>query len=273
MKFFLLPDIAEILTNLVNDAAGVIPNIVVAFVIAIVGYIISKIIAKIVKKALEKLNVDKLGDKLNEIEMVSKANTEIKLSSVFSKAIYYFLLLFFMVAAAEALNMPAVSDVFKGIFNFFPKVLVALIIMIVGILFAEFIRNLLATTMKSLGISSAGMIANFVFYFLFINIFIVALTQADIETGFLSQNISLIIGGVVAAFAIAYGLASKDTVSNYIASFSTSKNIAIGDRVTVDGVTGVISEMDKSTVTITTDKSKVIIPLGRVMKEKIEIHQ
>lgn len=273
MKFLLLPDIGEILTKLINDAAGVIPNLIAALVIAIIGIIVSKIVASLVRKGLQKLKVDKLGEKLNEIEMVSKANAEIKLSSIFSKAIYYFMVLFFMVAAAETLNMPAVSDLFKGIFNFFPKLLVALIIMILGILFAEFIRKLLATTMKSLGIPSAAMISNFVFYFLFINIFIVALSQADIDTGFLSQNISLIIGGIVAAFAIAYGLASKDTVANYVASFSANRNIAIGDRVTVDGVTGIVSQIDRTTVVITTESSKVIMPLNKMVSEKIEIHQ
>ena len=76
-------------------------------------------------------------------------------------------------------------------------------------LLAEFFRSVLETTMKSLGIPSATMIANFFFYFLFINIVIVALSQAEINTDFLSQNISLIIGGIVFAFALAYGIASK----------------------------------------------------------------
>lgn len=272
MRFLLLPDITTILTDLFNSVMEAVPNVLASIVIFVTGLIISKIVSIIVRKALEKLKIDQLGEKLNEIEMVSKANMEIKLSHIFSKAIYYFLLLFFMVAAAEVLNMPAVSDVFTGIFNFFPKVIVALLVMILGLLFAEFIRKVLETAMKSLGIGSAVMISNFIFYFLFVNIFIVALAQADINTDFLSQNLSMIIGGIMLAFAIAYGFASKDVVSNYIASLYAAKNINIGDHITIDNVTGIITEIDKSTFTIQSENSKVIIPLSKLTTEKIQIH-
>lgn len=268
-----MPDIQAIMTKMLEDMGSMIPNIVVAILIFVVGYIISKIVTKAIEKALLKLKIDKLGDKLNEIDMVSKANTEIKLSKVFSKAIYYFLLLFFMVAAAEALNMPAVSDVFKGIFDFFPKAITALLIIILGLLFAEFMRKILETAMKSLGISSATLISNFIFYFLFVNIFILALSQAEINTDFLSQNLSLIIGGVVAAFAIAYGLASKDVVANYVASFYAVKNVEVGDRITIENVSGVVTEIDKSSVAVQTENSKILIPLSKFMNQNVEIHR
>lgn len=266
-------DIQAILTEMWNSTSIVILNVLKAILFFSIGYIISKLVAKGLEKTLQKLKIDQLGDKLNEIDMVSKANADIKLSKVFSKAIYYFLLLFFMVAAAEILNMPAISDVFKGIFNFFPKALTALLIIILGLLFAEFMRKILETAMKSLGISSATLISNFIFYFLFVNIFIVALAQAEINTDFLSQNLSLIIGGLVAAFAIAYGLASKDVVANYVASFYATNHIEIGDRITVDGINGVVSNIDKATVEIQTESSKVLIPLSKFMNQNIEIHR
>lgn len=268
-----MPDIQQIMTNMLENIFNMVPNILTAIIIFIVGYFISKLVARGLRKALEKVKIDRLGDKLNEIDLVSKANAEIKLSSLFSKAIYYFLLMFFLVASAEALNMPAVSDVFKGIFNFFPKAITALLIIILGLLFAEFMRKILETTMKSLGISSAALIANFIFYFLFVNIFILALSQAEINTDFLSQNLSLIIGGIVAAFAIAYGLASKDVVANYVASFYASNHIEIGDRITIEDINGVVSNIDKSTVEIQTENSKVLIPLSKFMNQNVEIHR
>jgi len=134
-------------------------------------------------------------------------------------------------------------------------------------------RKVLETTMKSLGISSAVMISNFIFYFLFVNIFIVALSQAEINTDFLSQNLSLIVGGIVAAFALAYGLASRDVVANYVASFYATKHIEIGDRITVDDITGVISNIDKATVELQTENSKVLIPLNKLMNQNVEIHR
>lgn len=266
-------NITELLSELLSQFISAAPNFVGAMIIAVVGWIIAKVIAKALKTILKKVGIDKLGDKLNEIEMVSKANMEIKLSTVFSKVVYYFLLLFFFVAAADVLNMPAVSQLVMDIFNFIPNLIVALIILILGLLIAEALRSVVHTACVSLGIPSANLISSFLFYFLFINILIVALTQAKINTEFLAQNISLIIGGAVLAFAIGYGLASKDIVANFLASFYSKGLFEVGDKISFDGSEGTVVAVDKSSLTLDTGTSRIVIPLSKVMKDKIEIHK
>ena len=258
--------------ELLNEFFKAIPNFVAAITVAIVGFIISKIVSKFLKKFLEKIKIDMLGDKLNEIDLISKANFEIKLSEVFSKIVYYFLLLFFMVAAAELLGMPAVSQLVLDIFQFIPNLIVAVLVLIIGILISEMIKGIVHTALSSLGIPSAKTIANLLFYFLFINIVILALTQAKINTDFLAQNISIIIAGVVLAFAIGYGSASKGIVANFLASFYSKDKFKIGDEVTIEGETGEIINIDKASITLLAKDKKIIIPLSKVTTEKIIIH-
>lgn len=261
------------LQELVSKFVSGVPNFIMAIVIAIIGIIIAKIISKIVRKFLEKIRIDKLGDKLNEIEIVDKSNIKIKISQILAKVVYYFLVLFFLVAATDVLNMPAVSELVLGIFNLIPSLIVAGIILILGTLMADALRGICQTGLESLGIPSARLIASFVFYFLFINIVISALTQAQINTEFLSQNISLIIGGIVLAFAIGYGLASKDTMANFLASYYSKNKFDVGDTITIDGETGKIVEIDKSSLILISDAgNKIIFPLNHISKSKIEIH-
>ena len=211
------------LQSLWNDFIAFVPNFIGAFTIFIVGYIASKVVSKVVVKFLKKIQIDKFGEKLSDIDIFQKANMEIRLSKIFGKIIYYFMLLFFMVAAADVLNMPAISDLVTGLFNFIPRLIVGFIILIFGILLADGIRSLVETTLTSLGLPSAKMISSFLFYFLFINVVISAIAQAEINTAFLEQNISIVIGGDIMAFAIRYGLASKDSVGNFLASFYTKE--------------------------------------------------
>ncbi|NNE26980.1 MAG: mechanosensitive ion channel [Saprospiraceae bacterium] len=261
------------LQELITKFVSGVPNFVMAVVVALVGIIVSKIVSKIVKKFLIKIKIDKLGDKLNEIEFIEKSNFTIKLSTVFSKVVYYFLVLFFLVAASDVLKMPAVSNLVIGIFNLIPHLIVAGIILILGTLLADAIRGISQTGMESLGIPSARMIANFVFYFLFINVVISAMTQAKINTEFLAQNISLIIGGLVLAVAIGYGLASKESMANFLASYYSRGKFEVGDTITIDDTTGRVVSMDKSCVTIVNEAGhKVIFPLSKISQSKIEIH-
>lgn len=261
------------LTNLWNDLVAFVPNFVGALTIFIIGYIAAKVVSKIVVKFLKKIQIDKFGEKLSEIDIFQKTNLEIKLSKIFGKIIYYFLLLFFMVAAADVLNMPAISNLVTGLFNFIPKVIVGFIILIFGILLADGIRGLVETTLTSLGLPSAKMISSFLFYFLFINVVISAIAQAEINTAFLEQNISIVIGGGIMAFAIGYGLASKDSVGNFLASFYTKDKVHIGDIVEIEDVKGEIIEMDKNSVTILFEDRHIIYPLKKLLNERISIYK
>ena len=262
----------DALYDMVSKLFNTVPNVVMAVVIFLIGVIISKIIAKVLKKALGKIGIDKIGEKLNEIDIVQKANMDIKISAVLSKIIYYFLMLLFAVAATSVLGIPEISQLFADIFNFIPRLIVALIVLVLGTLIADALRKMVHTGLTSLGVSSAGILASVVFYFLFINIVISAMGQAEINTEFLAQNISIIIGGVIAAFAIGYGLASKDVMANMIASFYTGKQFQVGDKITIDDVTGVVSNIDKSSLTIKTETGRVMFPLNKAVNQKVEFH-
>jgi len=273
MKIILqISDMRQALGDMLSSMMQTIPSVLSAILIIIIGFIICKIIAKIVRKALVKLGVDQLGDKLNEIDIVQKANMDIKISVILSKFIYYFLMLFFAVGAASVLGIPEISNLVADIFNFVPRLVVALIVLILGTLVADALRKMVHTGLKSLGVASAGLISSVVFYFLFINIVISALSQAEINTDFLSQNISIVIAGVIGAFAIGYGLASKDVMANMIASFYSGNQFQVGDKITIDDVTGVVASVDKATLTIKTETGKVMIPLNKAVNQKVEIH-
>lgn len=276
MKILLQVEQVDVVKNalfdMISKFAQTVPNVFMALIIFIIGYIIAKIIAKIVKKALKKVGVDAIGEKLNEIDIVQKANMDIKISDIASKFLYYFILLFFTVASTSVLGIPEISNLVTDIFTFIPNLIVALIVLILGTLLADMLRKVISTALTSLGISSAGLISSFLFYFLFINVVIVALGQAKIDTSFLSQNISIIIGGIVLAFAIGYGLASKDVMANIVASFYSKDQFEVGQKITIDGETGIVNEVKKNALIIKTETGKVMFPLSHATNTKVEYH-
>ncbi len=248
-----------------------IPNLVMAIVVCLIGIFVAKTVARILKLFLEQLGVDKFGEKLNEIEFVHKSGFTVKISAILSKIIYYMLLLLFIVVSTDILQMPALSNLVSNAIEFFPNLIVAFIILVLGLLGADALRKLVQTTCTSLGIPSAKIIANALFYFIFITVFIMALGQAKINTAFLEQNISIIIGGAVFAFGLGYGLASKDVVSNLLASMYSKDRVKIGDNIKFNGIQGFVVAVDKSAITVATENSKVVIPMNKFMSENVEI--
>lgn len=264
-------DIIEIVKSVVLKFASAVPNLIAAIIIALIGYFIAKIIGKAVSAVLKKVGIDKLGAKLNETDLLSSTNFDFKPSKVIGTIVYVLLLLVFLVMATDILQMATVSNMVKNIIDYIPNLISALILLVLGILLADFIKKVVQTACESLGIPSGKIIATFIFYLVFLTMTISALSQAKIDTSLITSNMTVLLGGVVGAFALGYGFAARDTMANFLASFYSRKKLQIGDVIALDGEKGEVVELDNNSVTLDTGKSTVIIPLKKLTTEKVEI--
>ena len=260
------------LEQMLEDLIVVLPKIALALVILIIGWIIAKLIAGIIRKILVKSPLDEAAEKLNSIDLVQKTNIKIIPSTVLSKLLYYIIILFTTVAAADVLKMEAISDLIADIIGFIPRLLVAGIVLMIGIFIADFIKDIVTTVCQSLGIPSAKMIGGSVFWFIFLTALVSAMGQAGIETDFIMSNLSLLLAGGVFAFALGYGIASRDMMANFLASFYSKDKVNIGDKITLGGVTGEVIDMDNNSLTLDNGDRRIFIPLKKLSSENLEIH-
>ena len=261
----------EILRTLLLRFTSAIPNIIGAFIVAIVGMLIAKAVSRIIEKVLGTVGIDKLAQKLNDIDIIEQYNINLKPSRIIGQIFYYVLLLIFLTAATDILGMPALSQLIADLINYVPNLITAMAVMIIGLLLANVLKGVIYSAAKSVGIPSPNLISNFIFYFVFLTAMISALSQAKIDTDFVKNNISIILGGGVAAFALGYGLASRDMMSNFLASFYSRRHFNIGDTIKVGDTIGKIVYLDNSCVKMQTSERLVIVPLSKLMKEEVQI--
>ncbi|MEZ4983138.1 MAG: mechanosensitive ion channel [Saprospiraceae bacterium] len=263
----------EILNELLTNMALALPKVVMALVLFFVGWLVAKGVARLVQKLLHGIGLDKIGEKLNEIDLVRESNFTIQPSVILSKLLYYFLILIFLVAATDVLQMEALSQLVSDIINYIPQLVTALVLVVIGLLLADMIQKAVKTAAESMGIPSANIISGFIFWFIFLTVGVSALSQAGIDTDFIKSNLTVVLGGGVLAFAISYGLASKDIVGNFIASFYHKNKVKIGDVIAIDNIKGEIVAMDSTSLTIQTESKKVMLPLKKLTTENIEIFE
>jgi hypothetical protein len=261
----------EILKSLLLRFVNAIPNIVAATAVAIIGMLFAKTVGKIIERVLSGIGIDKLAAKLNDIDVVQQYNIQFKPSRVIGQIFYYVLLLIFLTGATEILGMPAVSQLIADLINYVPNIISAMIVLVIGLLVANGLKSIVYSTCKSIGIPSSNLVSNFVFYFVLLTALISALSQAKIDTDFVKANLSIILGGGVAAFALGYGLASRDMMSNFLASFYSRRHFNIGDTVKVGETIGIIVYEDNTCIKVQSDERLVVIPLSKLMRQEIEI--
>ncbi|MFK7946297.1 MAG: mechanosensitive ion channel domain-containing protein [Saprospiraceae bacterium] len=242
-----------------------------AFAILIIGWFIARFLAKMIEKLLKAIKIDTIGDKINDIDILQNANVKILPSILVSRLIYYVLMLLVITAALEVVSLDELSKQVQKLIEYIPKLFSACLILIGGLIVANAIRSLLNAAFQSLNVASGKLISGFIFYFIFVSVLLSALPQANFEVEFLQDNLTIIIGGIVFAFAIGYGFASRNIMSNLLAALYSRNKFQIGDDVKIDGIRGTIIEMDSTSLTLETSDRRVVIPLNQLTTQRVEV--
>lgn len=248
-----------------------LPNIIGAIFMIILGWIIAKILSYVVRKALKLIGFDKLSEKLNLDDVLNKANISITPSKVVGKFVYWVIILLFFVTASDTLGWTVVSSSISDLISYLPQLFSAIVIFVIGFYIASFVKKGLKGVLESLSISSSHIISGFAFYMILVIITITALDQAGIDIAILTSNVTIIVGGIVLAFAVSFGIGSRDVLSNILSSFYTRKTFEVGQSISLEGVAGTIEKIDNTSCIIKTTGGMTVIPVKRLLNEKVEI--
>jgi len=261
-----------VFTELLARFSEAAPKILFAILILILGRVIAGAIRRIVRRVLASLQVDRLAERLNDIDLVQRSGMKIQISVVVAQMIYYVLMLGFIIFATDMLGIPAITDMVRDLINYLPALFSAFVLFLLGLFLADMVRGVALTTLQSMGIPSAKMISTAVFYFLFITIAVSALSQAKISTGFIASNLTVLIGALALAFAIGYGFAARDLVANYLAGHYNRNKVRIGDDVAIGGVRGKVVMIDSTSLVLQTPERAIIVPLSKMTRENVEVY-
>lgn len=248
-----------------------LPSIIVAILLFVVGWIIAKVVAGIIKKTLNAMKFDEIIKKVNLDKLLAKIKPDISAAAVLSKLVYWLIMLVVITAAADFLGWEMVTAGIASFFAYLPTLVVALLLFIIGVYIADLVKNMIYTAANSIGISGAMVIANIVYYVLFIFIAITALNQAGVDTAIITSNVTIILGSILLAFALSYGIASRNIVSNLLSSYYGKGKFNAGQRIRIGEIEGEIIKIDSISVTLSTGTSKVVIPSKNLIEGTVEI--
>ena len=252
--------------------AAAIPYIIGAIVIFFLGWIFAKLVAFTVTKLLKLIKFDTLSERINTSEYLKKANISLSPSKLVGKFIYYIILLLVLITASETLGWDAVSTEISKLIGYMPNLFIAVVIFIIGVYIATFIRDIIAGATGSLGISSGKIISNFVFYLLLITISLTALSQAGVDTSIITSNMLLILGAILFSAAISYGFASKDVLSNVLAGFFSRNIFSKGMTIEVAGLKGTVEGITSTGLSLKDENGDInIIPTSILINNTVKV--
>lgn len=264
------------LNQMAINVAEAAPKVLFAILIILIGWLITKLVTFLLKRALKFSKVDKLTDIINEKNLFGKTDLKFNVSSVIVGFTKWLLFLVFLIIASDVMEWEIVSVEIGKLISYLPKLFSAIALFMIGLYIASFIKKGIKGLFESFDLQGGALISSFVFYIIIVTITITAINQAGVNTDLITNNLTIILGGLLATVVIGFGLGSKDVINNLLFSFYSKSNFEIGQTITMDDISGKIISIDNISISVQlANGDEVVIPIKdlvstRVTKKKIE---
>ena len=138
-------------------------------------------------------------------------------AGVLGKVVYWFILLIFLIPAADALGLPAVSNILNTLVAYIPNVFVAILVLFLGTLAATFVADLVRGAVASANIGNPGIFAGIARWAIIGFAALVALEQLQITPSLINELFGAVVAAVAIAFGLAFGLGGQDAAQRWLA--------------------------------------------------------
>jgi len=204
------------LLTLWNSTVSVLPGIIAAILILIVGYLIALIIGSAIKHLIRFSRVDDWMARHGK----EKAIGGLKLSNVTGSLVKWLVFLVFLIPAANVIKLENLSSVLTTFALWFPNLILAVIITLVGLVLAHTVAEAVGQAKKLKGIHGVKTIVYIATLFIFLDI---ALRQIGVNIVFAEAIVLVVLIGIMLAIAIGFGLGlrphAEDIIKNWRRKF------------------------------------------------------
>ena len=191
-----------------------IPALIGALIILIVGWIIAGVVARVVETVLNRIGFQQAADRTGLSGFLGRTGAgDLKAAHVIGELVKWFIRLIFLEAAASALHLGAITSLLNQIVLFIPNLVVALVVVMVGALIAQFAARAVEGAAAEAGLGSAGVLAALARYAIIGFAVMIAVNQIGIGATLINTLFTAFVGALALAFGIAFGLGGKDTAA------------------------------------------------------------
>ncbi|MEE4464116.1 mechanosensitive ion channel domain-containing protein [Azotobacter chroococcum] len=262
--------LVAVMKALWTKVASFIPNLFVALIVVLLGFVVAKLLDTLLSKLLAKVGLDRLMSGTGLTRLLVRIGIQVPVSTLIGRIVYWFVLLVFMVSAAESLGLARVSATLDVLALYLPKVFGAALILLAGLLLAQLVNGLVRGAAEGVGLDYANGLGRVVQGLVIIISISVAIGQLEIKTDLLNTVVAIVLISVGVAIALALGLGSREIAGQIIAGIYVRELYRVGQAVRIGDLEGQIEEIGTvKTILLTTHGELVSLANRSLLDERV----
>jgi hypothetical protein len=241
-----------------------LPTLILASMLLGLGYVLARVVSVVVTRLLQLMGFDRLLSRTAVQTLLERSGTKQKSSEILGMIGFWIIFLVFLIQASDTLSLTMVSDALTSIAYYIPKVGIAVLVLVLGLIAANFVRELITMTCSSAGITHGTMVAQAVYVAVVLLIVVTAIDALGIDTELLNNTIVILLAGLIGGAALSFGLGSRTAVANLIAAHYLGSMVRVGMTVKIGENQGTVVAVTPISVVLETREGRVIVPATQV---------
>ena len=186
-----------------------LPRLALALLVVVVGWVVARMVRFTVIRALRAINFNVLTERAGTDGFLKQGGIESDTTDIFGALFFLLVILATLVIAFNGLGLTYITDLLGKLVLFVPRLIIALLIVVFGSYFAQFVGNAAATYFRMSGAQDAELLGRLAQYARLAFVVLIALDEADVGGAIVRHSFLIVLAGVVLALALAFGLGGQ----------------------------------------------------------------
>lgn len=200
-----------------------LPSLLSLLVILVLGLVLAKVIKVVIVKFLTAVKFDSWCDRMGFTTLMRKGDLWTKPSALIGVLVFWLIVVVTLMVGLSALKVAVIEQMVGQFFAYMPRVLSAVTILVIGYVLIGFISRSVLVAGANSGFHYAKLLAEAVRTLLTMMILAMVMEQLQIAPSIVLAAFSIIFGGIVIAFAIAFGVGGIDAAKRMIEKETAEK--------------------------------------------------
>ncbi|OGD69303.1 hypothetical protein A2996_01940 [Candidatus Campbellbacteria bacterium RIFCSPLOWO2_01_FULL_34_15] len=194
-----------------------VPNLVIAIIIFIAGWVVGSLLGRVVSQIVKSLKVDNALRSAGTESLLNRAGFRLNSGKFLGGLVKWFVIVAFLVASFDVLGLDQVNDFLQQVvLLYLPRVIVAVLILLVAALIAEAMESLVKGSAKAAEVKSANFLGNVTKWAIWVFAILMALYQLGVAAAFVQTLFTGFVVALALASGLAFGLGGKDSATKVL---------------------------------------------------------
>lgn len=248
-----------------------LPYLIGGILVFFIGRWVAKLVVKLLTQLGERIGFNNVIEQTGISGGLRQANIKQTPLELTGQLIYWLILLNVLLITLDTLRLTVIADSLRNLIVFLPQILVAVVILVVGALVAQFIGRVVQGAIAGMGVEFHEAIGQMVRGLILIVVVVIAMEHIGLDATLFTNLVTYMIAIIFAGLALAFGLGGRQLARNVLAGFYARDTFNLGDRLIVDGQEGVLIGIGSMNTELLVGEERLVIPNTQLTESAVRV--